>query len=463
MLSQTETKATDQNSEESKFNALLAEIISPVNNQKNLDLSLCQLIAKTTITNDDLNKTNPVSPLAENISLAAKKEIITAFEALDYERAVKAMKNLITLPGGFGSENSIAKNELHDSLVQGVLKFVKNVPLEFTKNYSNIGSIPKNLLLIIMNIEKLYLLAVSTALHNRAACPTLNGHPLGDLINLTKKSDSASYLSVFLEYAVYICHNSGKEKNTYKNLKVVEQVVVNELKNSDPFYIRYVTIEVLTLLGLFNHWSLAFDYIKEILKNKTEQQLLSSKAVAQTALSSKALGSQQVSLFKSTVQQSVDSASKLEKTCMVFSSFVQKKLPEEKMPDDIISENFASFSKLMQNYIQTFKKETPYSVSMKELELNVDYIEAKLGEDCLDSITKEVMNIPVTLNENHFDLHFLLKLPETDGMRIEPTSRAEFKLIEISAARKVNDKLKTLFANVRAERQKVVALNSPKF
>lgn len=75
---------------------------------------------------------------------------------------------------------------------------------------------------------------------------------------------------------------------------------------------------------------------------------------------------------------------------------------------------FESATSYSQSYVEEISNSELNSVKIERLNLTKD--EWALFENCLDPVTKKIINIPVTLNEQAYDLNTLLPLLHTTSM-----------------------------------------------
>lgn len=106
-----------------------------------------------------------------------------------------------------------------------------------------------------------------------------------------------------------------------------------------------------------------------------------------------------------------------------------------------------SFSKFMQDYIDGFKGKTPYSQTVQELNLTND--EEETLSLFSDPIYLTLMDVPILLNGNRYNLKTLLDLPK----KMDPLANYEFTLRDIQPDRKTNDEIKNAIAAIQKGRE----------
>lgn len=106
------------------------------------------------------------------------------------------------------------------------------------------------------------------------------------------------------------------------------------------------------------------------------------------------------------------------------------------------------FSDYMQNYFQSFEAIEPYSLQIEKLQLTKE--EESRFSNFLDIITAGVPDIPVTLNEERYDLQTVLKC--FDKNKMDPMKKVSFKLEHVVPDRNANNQIKTLIETIKNER-----------
>lgn len=109
-------------------------------------------------------------------------------------------------------------------------------------------------------------------------------------------------------------------------------------------------------------------------------------------------------------------------------------------------------SPAMQEYVESFRNRRKNSEVVDEMHLNVE--EEGRFRDYIDPITLMVMDVPVRLEEDYFDLDSLLKLPiDGDGARTNPLNRHKFYARDIQPCRAANNAIQEIIAAIRTQRQ----------
>lgn len=113
-------------------------------------------------------------------------------------------------------------------------------------------------------------------------------------------------------------------------------------------------------------------------------------------------------------------------------------------------------SPAMQEYVESFRDRRLNSEVVEEMQLTAD--EEGRFRDYLDPITLMVMDVPVRLEEDLFDLNSLLKLQiDRDGARTNPLNRHKFYARDIQPCRNANNAIQEIITSIRAQRQQPAA------
>jgi len=129
---------------------------------------------------------------------------------------------------------------------------------------------------------------------------------------------------------------------------------------------------------------------------------------------------------------------------------------------DEIKDVLHDFSAAMQAYINSFKDKTKNSV----LYTNLTVTEAEKKsleqfEDFFDSVSLELIDIPVAVNGNTYDLQTLLDQPAiADGQREEPNTRLTFYLRDIQPARHIANAIQRELEKLQ-KMQKIAPAKAP--
>ena len=129
-----------------------------------------------------------------------------------------------------------------------------------------------------------------------------------------------------------------------------------------------------------------------------------------------------------------------------------KSIVKASTPDNLFEKEF---SEDMQEDLVKLKTRPFASLSSEEKEaINKD---EKIDKTLRDPINNKLMEIPVRLNNNIYNLQTLTSLPlEKDGKRINPHSKKGFKLIQLSLEESIADELDKLAKPIIEARNKIV-------
>lgn len=119
---------------------------------------------------------------------------------------------------------------------------------------------------------------------------------------------------------------------------------------------------------------------------------------------------------------------------------------------ELVIKNLHKFTEPMKRYVLTFQNKESNSDAFDRLNL------ADKENEFADLMCS-VMNIPVRLDSELFNLMTLLNWEEVNGKRSHPTTRDLFVLTEIQAARDIQDDITTLIADKEKAIAETVANN----